>query len=85
MGTMAVLLAFVQNFVLLSDRWKRRWAMLFSIGGAVMPICTYSASIFGLVPAGFADAFGILSVIALFAMLCGLVRQTGADELGYAP
>jgi len=85
MGTMAVLLGFVQNFVLLSDRWKRRWAILFCIGGGVMPICTYSASIFGLVPAGFADTFGIMSIISLFAMLCGLVRQTGADELVYAP
>jgi len=49
-----------------------------------MPICTYFASIFGLAPAGFADAFGMLSLIALFAMLCGLVRQTGAEECGYA-
>jgi hypothetical protein len=81
---MAVLLAFVQNFVFLSDRWKRKWAVLFCIGGAVMPICTYFASIFGLAPAGFADAFGMLSLIALFAMLCGLVRQTGAEESGYA-
>jgi len=85
MGIMAVLLAFMQNFVFLSDRWKRKWAVLFCIGGAVMPICTYCASIFGLVPAGFADAFGMLSLIALFAMLCGLVRQTGAEESGYAP
>src|SRR5713226_4504794 len=84
MGIMAVLLAFVQNFVFLSDRWKRKWAVLFCIGGAVMPICTYCASIFGLVPAGFADAFGMLSLIALLAMLCGLVRQTGAEESGYA-
>lgn len=84
MGIMAVLLAFVQNFVFLSDRWKRKWAVLFCIGGAVMPICTYCASLFGLVPAGFADAFGMLSLIALFAMLCGLVRQTGAEESGYA-
>jgi len=85
MGIMAMLLAFVQNFIFLSDRWKRRWAILFCIGGAVMPICTYSASVFGLVPAAFADTFGVLSVVALFAMLSGLIRQTGADERGYAP
>jgi hypothetical protein len=84
MGTMAMLLAFVQNFVFLSDYWKRRWAVLFCVGAAVMPICTYSASILGLVPAGFADAFGMMSLIALCAMLWGLVRQTGADESGYA-
>jgi hypothetical protein len=84
MGIMAVLLAFVQNFVFLSDGWKRKWAVLFCIGGAIMPICTYCASIFGLVLAGFADTFGMLSLIALFAMLCGLVRQTGAEESGTA-
>jgi len=85
MGIMAMLLAFVQDFVFLSDRWKRRWATLFCIGGVVMPICTYCASIFGLVFAGFADTFGIMSVVALFAMLCGLVRHTGAIEARYAP
>ncbi|HYL12230.1 MAG TPA: hypothetical protein VEV41_04310 [Terriglobales bacterium] len=85
MGVMAMLLAFAQNFVFLSDPWKRRWAVLFCIGAAVMPICTYIASILGLVPAGFADAFGMMSLVALFAMLCGLVRQTGTDESGYAP
>jgi hypothetical protein len=85
MGIMAMLLAFVQNFIFLSERWKRRWAILFCIGGAVMPICTYCASILGLVPAAFADIFGMLSVVALFAMLSGLIRQTGADERGYAP
>jgi hypothetical protein len=85
MGIMAMLLAFLQNFIFLSERWKRRWAILFCIGGAVMPICTYCASILGLVPAAFADIFGMLSVVALFAMLSGLIRQTGADERGYAP
>ena len=85
MGIMAVLLAFVQDRIFLSDRWKRRWAILFCIGAAVMPICTYCASLFGLVPAGFADAFGMMSVIALFAMLFGLIRQTGVDERGCAP
>jgi hypothetical protein len=85
MGIMAILLAFVQNFVFLSDRWKKNWAILFCIGAAVMPICIYTASILGLVAAGFADTFGILSLVALFAMLCGLVRQTGTDKPGYAP
>ena len=80
MGTMAILLAFVQNYVFLSALWKTRWAVLFCIGAAIMPICTYTASILGLVAAGFADTFGMLSVIALFAMLCGLVRQTGVDD-----
>jgi hypothetical protein len=84
MGIMAVLLAFVQDFIFLGSRWKRRWAVLFCVGGAVMPICTYCASIFGLVFAGLADTFGLMSVIALFAMLCGLIRRTGAVEGRFA-
>ncbi len=80
MGIMAILLAFVQDFVFLSARWKRLWAILFSIGGGIMPICTYLASMYGLLFAGFADTFGMMSVVALFAMLCGIVRHTGALE-----
>src|SRR5258708_18926271 len=84
MGIMAVLLAFVQNFVFLSDRWKRKWAVLFCVGGAVMAICTFFASIFGLATAGFAVAFGMLRLIAVFARFCGPVRPTGAEESRYA-
>src|SRR5258708_12944799 len=83
MGIMAVLLAFVQNFVFLSDRWKRKWAVLFCVGGADMPLSTYFASIFGLATPGFADAFGVLSLVSFFAMLCGLVAQPGAQESVY--
>jgi hypothetical protein len=80
MGIMAILLAFVQDFVFLGERWKRRWAILFVIGAAIMPVCTYLASMYGLLFAGFADTFGLMSVVALFAMLCGIVRHTGALE-----
>lgn len=80
MGIMAVLLAFVQDFVFLSVRWKHRWAVLFCAGGAIMPLCTYCASIYGLVFAGLADTFGMMSVAALFAMLSGLIRHAGAME-----
>jgi hypothetical protein len=80
MGIMAILLAFVQDFVFLGERWKRRWAILFVIGAAIMPVCTYLASMYGLLFAGFADTFGLMSVVALFAMLCGIVRHTGSLE-----
>jgi hypothetical protein len=80
MGIMAILLAFVQDFVFLSAGWKRRWAIVFSIGAGIMPLCTYLASMYGLLFAGFADAFGLMSVAALIAMLSGIVRHTGAVE-----
>ena len=82
MGIMAILLGFVQDFVFLSNPWKRRWAIVFSIGAAIMPVCTYCASLYGLLFAGFADAFGLMSVIALFAMLSGLIRNGGVLEGG---
>jgi hypothetical protein len=80
MGILAMLLGFLQDSVFLSPMWKRRWAIVFSVGSAVMPVCTYIASLTGLVAAGFADAFGLLSIVALFAILFGLVRYTGAQE-----
>src|SRR2546429_6308337 len=55
MGTMAVLLGFVQNFVLLSDRWKRRWAILFCIGRGGKALCTSSSPLFCLGPPGVAS------------------------------
>ena len=79
MGTMALLLAFVQNFVFLSDRWKLRWSRVFCFGSALMPVFIFCATIVGLVSAAFADLSGGLAVVALIAMLVGLVRYSGAE------
>ena len=80
MGIMAILLAFVQNFVLLGERARRRWALLFATGAFLMPVFILCASFYGLVFAGFADLSGALAIAALLAMLAGLVRYTGAQE-----
>jgi hypothetical protein len=80
MGIMAILLAFVQNFVFLGERSQRRWALLFATGASLMPVFILCASFYGLVFAGFADASGALVIAALLAMLAGLVRYTGAQE-----
>lgn len=79
-GVMAVLVAFVQNFVLLSDHWKYRWAWVFVVGSAFLPVFVFHATIFGLFSAGFADLSGFLVIVALSAMLVGVLRQMGAED-----
>ncbi|MGH8459940.1 MAG: hypothetical protein ACRESV_11350, partial [Nevskiales bacterium] len=72
MGLMAILLAFVQSQVLLSQPWKLRWARVFGIGSALLPVCIFLATKVGLVAAAFADVAGGLALAALMAMLIGL-------------
>ncbi|HSA93320.1 MAG TPA: hypothetical protein VLE48_09945 [Terriglobales bacterium] len=79
MGIMALLLGFVQNFVFFSERWKLRWACVFCLGSALMPVFIFIATIVGLVSAAFADLSGALAIAALVAMLVGLVRHSGAQ------
>ena len=84
MGMLAMLLGLLQEFVFLSPAWKRRWAIVFCVGSAAMPVCTYIASRAGLTAAGFADFFGLIGIVALFATLFGVVRYTGAYDRGLA-
>ena len=80
MGTLAILLAFIQSFVFFSERWKVRWAWTFVIGSFCMPFFIFNATIFGLVSAAFADLSGGVILFALIAMLIGSVRYTGAMD-----
>jgi hypothetical protein len=80
MGIMAILLAFVQNFVFLGERARRRWALLFTAGAFLMPVFILCASFYGLLFAALADISGALTIAALLAMLAGLVRYSGAQE-----
>lgn len=80
MGLMAILLALVQSYVLLSERWKLRWARIFCTGSALLPVCIFLATLVGLVAAAFADLAGGLALAALMAMLIGLVRYSGAED-----
>lgn len=79
-GTMAVLLAFVQNVILLEERWKRFWAWFFVFSAWVMPICIFTATLVGLVAAAFADLFGVFLMICLAVFLYGAVRYTGVRD-----
>jgi len=76
-GLMASLLAFVQSYVFLSERWKRRWVMVFLFGSVVLPVFVLLELQWGLVAGGIADVGGSLVILALTAMLVGICRHSG--------
>jgi hypothetical protein len=76
-GLLAILLSFVQPFVFLSQRWKRRWIKVLLAGSVTLPVFVLMELKFGLLAGGIADFGGLLVVIALVGMLVGVVRYTG--------
>ena len=88
-GLLAILLAFIQPYVSLAERWKRRWVVVMLTGSVVLPLFVLLELKFGLVAGGIADAGGLLVIIALVGMLGGVLRYTrqvdahrGAQHLG---
>jgi hypothetical protein len=76
-GTLALLLAFIQPFVFLSERWKRRWVIVLLLGSVALPVFVLMELYWGLVAGGLADVGGLLIIIALIGMLVGVLRYTG--------
>lgn len=84
-GLLALLLSFIQPFVLLSETWKRRWVMTFLAGSLLLPVFVLLELKIGLPAGGIADLGGLLVIIALVGMLVGVLRYTGrADTVGAA-
>jgi hypothetical protein len=83
-GMLAILLGFVQSFVFLEDRWRVRWAWVFLIGSFLLPVFVFNATVFGLVSAGFADLSGFTALVALCAMMVGVIRYTGMRDFRQA-
>lgn len=77
-GLLALLLSFVQPYIFLSDKWKRRWVVVLLAGSIVLPIFVLLELKLGLVAGGIADLGGLLVVIALVGMLAGIVRYSGS-------
>jgi len=77
-GILALLLALVQPYVFLSERWRRRWAIFLLIGSAVLPVFVLMELRWGLVAGGIADAGGLLVAVALCGMFYGIVRYSGS-------
>jgi len=79
-GVLAMLLAFVQRYVLLSERWRRRWVAVLLAGSVVLPVFVFLELQLGLLAGGIADCGGLLVVIALIGMLVGVVRYSGRTD-----
>jgi len=80
-GVMSILLAFAQEFVLLASRWKRRWVVVLLSGSAVLPVFVLLEGRFGLLAGGVADAGGLMVIVALGAMLIGVIRHQAVADL----
>jgi hypothetical protein len=76
-GLLAILLSFVQPFILLGQRWKRRWVMVLLGGSVILPVFVLLELKVGLVAGGIADMGGLMLIVALVGMLVGIVRYTG--------
>lgn len=81
-GLLAILMAFLQPYVMLSERWKQRWAVVLLVGSVVLPVFVLAELRLGLVAGGIADVGGLLVIIALVGMLTGVVRYTGGLDAG---
>ena len=83
-GLVAMLVAFFQPYVFLQERWKRRWVIALLMGGVILPGFVLLELRWGLLAAAIADFGGFLVVVALAAMLTGVLRYTGQAD-GAAP
>lgn len=76
-GFLAILMAFVQPYVFLSEPCKRRWAATLLLGGLMLPVFVLLELRWGLLAGGLADVGGLLVIVALSGMFAGVLRYTG--------
>ena len=81
-GILALLLALIQPYVFLSERWRRRWTMALLAGSAILPVFVLMELRWGLLAGGIADAGGLLVALALCGMFYGIVRYSGSLDKG---
>ncbi len=77
-GLLAMLLSFVQAFVFLSERWKRRWVQVLLGGSVILPAFVLMELKWGLLAGGIADIGGLMVLVSLIGMLVGIVRYSGS-------
>jgi hypothetical protein len=80
-GLLAMLLSFVQPFVFLAEKWKRRWVKLLLGGSLILPVFVLLELKLGLVAGGIADLGGLMVLVSLVAMLAGILRYSGGLDL----
>lgn len=76
-GLLAMLLSFVQPFVFLSEKWKRRWVKLLLGGSVILPVFVLLELKLGLLAGGIADIGGLMIIVGLVGMLVGILRYSG--------
>jgi len=79
-GLLAMMMAFFQPLVNLSERWRRRWAGILLLGSLMLPVCVFFELQYGLLAGAFADIGGFLVILALLAMWIGILRYGGELE-----
>jgi hypothetical protein len=77
-GLLAMLLSFIQPYVQLSEIWKRRWVVVLLAGSVILPVFVRLELKLGLLAGGIADAGGLMVMVALVAMLAGVLRYSGS-------
>lgn len=80
MGILLLLMSFVQAFVHYTDGTRKRWAQLAVVSGFGLPIGILLEIKLGIIGSIVADFFGFSMIVALMAMLFGLLRYTGAKD-----
>ena len=77
-GLLAILLSFVQPYVFLSETWKQRWVKTLLAGSIILPVFVLLELKLGLLAGGIADVGGLMVIVALVAMLVGVLRYSGS-------
>lgn len=77
-GLLAMLLSFVQPFVFLAEKWRRRWVKMLLGGSVILPVFVLLEMKLGLIAGGIADVGGLMVLISLIGMLAGILRYSGA-------
>ena len=80
-GLLAILLSFVQPFVFLSEKWKRRWVKLLLGGSVILPVFVLLELKLGLLAGGIADIGGLMVIVGLVGMLVGILRYSGGLDV----
>jgi hypothetical protein len=80
MGILLLLMSFVQGFVHYRDPTRRRWARLAVLCGFGLPAGILLEIPYGIVGSIIADLSGAGMIVALMAMIFGLLRYTGARD-----
>lgn len=80
-GLLAMLLSFVQPFVFLSEKWKRRWVKVLLGGSVILPVFVLLELKFGLLAGGIADIGGLMVIVSLVGMLAGILRYSGGLDV----